>query len=374
MDEQEVWDLLEAFYSKDWHFRDGRTVGSMCTAPHPLAIRAHMRFIESNLGNAGLYPGTQEMEEHIFHMLGEMLSNPSVTGHIVGGGTEANITALWIARNLTGKREVIFGETAHFSFGKAVDLLNLEPVLVGLDDEFKVDIAEVEDRLSEDTLAIVGVAGTTELGVVDPMEELARIAADNCYLHVDAAFGGFVLPFLERLGRPAPPFDFSIEGVSSVAVDPHKMGLSTIPSGAILFRHREGVDRISVEAPYLTVKDQSSLSGTRCSAAVASTYAVMMHLGMEGYSKVVDECMKNTEYLAEGIAKAGGELVIDPPMNIVAFRTSDNKNVISEMSERGWCLSRTKHPEAVRMVIMPHIKREHAEALMADLEEVMAGL
>jgi len=122
------------------------------------------------------------------------------------------------------------------------------------------------------------------------------------------------------------------------------------------------------------VKDQSSLSGTRCSAAVASTYAVMTHLGMEGYTRVVDECMANTEYLAKGIEKAGGELVIDPPMNIVAFRTADNKRVISEMSERGWCLSRTRHPDAVRMVIMPHIRREHAEALMADLEEVLAGL
>jgi len=374
MDEEEVWDLLEEFYSKDRHFTDGMTVGSMCTAPHPLAIRAHMRFIESNLGNAGLYPGTREMEEHVLTMLGEMLSGPSATGHIVGGGTEANITALWIARNLTGKREVIFGETAHFSFGKAVDLLNLDPVLVGLDDDFKIDIAEVENRISDDTLAVVGVAGTTELGVVDPIEELASIAGEHCYLHVDAAFGGFVLPFLERLGRPAPRFDFSLDGVTSMAIDPHKMGLSTIPAGAILFRHREGVDKISVEAPYLTVKDQSSLSGTRCSAAVASTYAVMMHLGMEGYTRVVDECMKNTEYLAEGIVKAGGELVIDPLMNIVAFRTADNKRVISEMSKRGWCLSRTRHPDAVRMVIMPHIQKEHAEALMADLEKVLAGL
>ncbi len=374
MDEEEVWDLLEEFYRKDRHFTDGRTVGSMCTAPHPLAIRAHMKFIESNLGNAGLYPGTQEMEERIFSMLGEMLSYPTATGHIVGGGTEANITALWIARNLTGKREVIFGETAHFSFSKAVDLLNLEPVLVGLDDDFKVDVSEVEDRISDDTLAVVGVAGTTELGVVDPIGTLAGIASEHCYLHVDAAFGGFVLPFLRRLGRPAPDFDFSIDGVTSVAVDPHKMGLSTIPSGAVLFRHREGVDKISVEAPYLTVKDQRSLSGTRCSAAVASTYAVMMHLGMDGYTQVVDECMQNTELLARGIEKAGGELVVEPPMNIVAFRTTDNKKLISDMSERGWCLSRTRHPEAVRMVIMPHIKRHHAEELMADLEAVLAGL
>jgi tyrosine decarboxylase/aspartate 1-decarboxylase len=134
------------------------------------------------------------------------------------------------------------------------------------------------------------------------------------------------------------------------------------------------VDKISVEAPYLTVKDQRSLSGTRCSAAVASTYAVMMHLGMKGYANVVQDCMENTEYLAEGIRKAGGELVIEPPMNIIAFRTGDNKRTVSDMSERGWCLSRTKHPDAVRMVIMPHIRREHAETLLSDLEEVLQDL
>ncbi|HID73633.1 MAG TPA: tyrosine decarboxylase MfnA, partial [Thermoplasmata archaeon] len=118
--EVEVRALLADFHRMDSHFSDGRVFGSMCTEPHPLAIEAHMRFIEANLGNAGLYPGTAEMERQVIHMIGSLLHHPSASGQVVSGGTEANITALWIARNLSRRREVIFPASAHFSFEKAV--------------------------------------------------------------------------------------------------------------------------------------------------------------------------------------------------------------------------------------------------------------
>ena len=320
----------------------------MCTAPHPVALEAHSRFIEANLGNPGLYPGTADMEREVISWLGELMSRPEASGQIVSGGTEANITALWIARNLWRKRRVVYGQTAHFSFGKAVNLLGLEPV-------------------------VVGVAGTTELGVVDPIVGLAEAVDGRAPLHVDAAFGGMVLPFLRRLGRGVPPFDFSVEGVFSLSTDPHKMGLSTIPSGAVLFREEQGVELITVEAPYLTVKDQRSLSGTRCSAAVAATWAVMAHLGREGYTAVVQRCMAMTERTAAGVRKAGAELVIDPPpMNIVAFHHDDPSGVLDAMRGRGWCLSRATHPRAVRIVVMPHANERTVDAMVADLADVLA--
>ena len=81
------------------------------------------------------------------------------------------------------------------------------------------------------------MAGTTEFGQVDPVEEIGRIAEEkDVFFHVDAAFGGFVIPFLE--GCPLK-FDFAVPGVSSIAIDPHKMGMSTIPSGGLLYRNEE---------------------------------------------------------------------------------------------------------------------------------------
>ena len=89
-------------------------------------------------------------------------------------------------------------ESAHFSFTKICNLLNLKPIYAGLDGSFRVDFSSVEKCVSKNTVAIVGTAGTAELGAVDPIEELSRIALEhNVWLHVDAAFGGLVIPFLK---------------------------------------------------------------------------------------------------------------------------------------------------------------------------------
>jgi tyrosine decarboxylase/aspartate 1-decarboxylase len=370
--EDEVWKEVLRFHKLDCHFSDGRVLGSMYTTPHPLAVKAHMMFIEANLGNAGLYPGTASMEREVIGMLASLLNGPTADGCILSGGTEANITALWIARKLLGKREVIISKSAHFSFWKAMDLLGLRAVEVGLDEQYRTDVDQVEEMISDSTLAIVGVAGSTELGVIDPIDRMSDIAGGNIFLHVDAAFGGLIIPFLRRLGRPVGEFDFSLPGVSSITVDPHKMGMSTIPSGALLLRDGGHMESISVESPYLTVERQTTLLGTRCSAAVAAAYAVMKHLGRRGYTEIVRKCMEVTESLARGAAEIGAEPVIRPVMNIVALRVDDPHAVRRSLEERGWRISLSRHPPALRIVVMPHVTQGIVDRFLSDLEEVLS--
>ena len=201
---REVMKELTRFYEEDIHFDQGRILGSMCTSPDAIAREAYMLFIESNLGNPGLCQGTAIMEKRVIEMLLDLLGldpnapeNLHAGGQMVSGGTEANITALWLSRNRTEKRELIIPESGHFSLFKAADLLGLKPVLIPLDDTFRMDIELMKERISGDTAVIVGVAGTTELGQVDPIWEIGEIAKDQKIpFHVDAAFGGFVLPFL----------------------------------------------------------------------------------------------------------------------------------------------------------------------------------
>lgn len=370
--EEEVWREILRFYEMDSHFSDGRILGSMCTSPHPLALRAHMKFIEANLGNPGLYPGTVRMEREVVKMLVSLLNGPTADGCILSGGSEANITALWIAKKLLGKKEVIISESAHFSFWKALDLLGLDAVAVGLDDHYRTDADEVEDSVSDRTLAIVGVAGSTELGVVDPIDRLSDIAGEEIFLHVDAAFGGLIIPFLRRLGRPAENFDFSLTHVDSITVDPHKMGMSTIPSGTLLLRDRKHLESISVESPYLSVRHHTTLLGTRCSAAVAASYAVMRLLGRKGYTEVVQRCMEMTDSLARMAAEIGAEPVIKPVMNVLALRVDDPVSTRRSLEERGWHLSLSTHPLALRIVVMPHVTQEIVDLFIADLEEILS--
>lgn len=367
---------LESARSKDHHFCDGHVISSMCTQPLDIAADAHAMFLESNLGNAGLYPGTLGLEKQVVGAISQLLNGPSgIAGGVVSGGTEANITALWIARNITKKKKVIFPASAHFSFHKACDILAMEPVMIPLNDEFTMDLDKLESALAADIAAVVGIAGTTELGAVDDIRGMVRILPDGTFLHVDAAFGGFVLPFLRELGHKVPDFDFSVPGVSSIAIDPHKMGMATVPSGALLVRDREWFRTIHKDAPYLDMLGQlSALSGTRCSAAVAASYAAMRSLGREGYLKIIGDCMGVTSHALGKARKLGLEPVMEPVMNILCLYVPDPKKVQKMLDERGWKVSISRNPSSLRLVMMPHVTKASIDGLFVELESVLGEL
>jgi tyrosine decarboxylase/aspartate 1-decarboxylase len=365
---EKILELLKKASDKDHHFKDGKVLGPMYTEPVKIAQEAHSMFIEANLGNPGLYPGSLELEKELIDMLAILLHGEGLSGLAVSGGTEANITALWIAKKITSKTEVIFPRSAHFSFHKAVDILNLEAREVGLNEKLQIDISEVEKNLSKNTAAVVGIAGTTEFGVIDPIEELGELCSDT-FLHVDAAFGGFVIPFLKDLGYEMSPFDFEVENIDTLSVDPHKMGLSTIPSGVLLMREIEKLQKIAVSSPYLTSPRHASLSGTRCSAGSVSAWAVMKHMGREGYRSIVSECMQTTGYLVKRVKEIGLEVAMEPIMNIVCTKMKSPEKVQAELDNMGWKASVTREPRCLRIVVMPHVTNKVVDEFMPHLEQ-----
>lgn len=357
---------------RDFHFNTGRILGSMYTEPHELAKQAHMMFLEANLGNPDLYPGTQNLEAEVIKMLGELLHNPNAHGQVLGGGTESNITALWIAQKITGKKEVVFPKSTHFSIMKAVDLLKLKPIEVGLDENYMMDIDEAESKITDDTAAVFANAGTTELGVIDPIEKLAELCNEKTFLHVDAVFGGFIIPFLGDLGYDMPKYDFELPGVSTISIDPHKMGFSTIPAGALLYPEKEFIKTIEIEASYLISIHHAALSGTRASASVAAAYAVMKHLGREGYREIVRKCMDATFYLKERVEELGLKLVREPVMNIIGIEMTNPEKVQRELFKLNWHTSKGKFPCCLRLVMMPHVAREVIDEFIPDFKAVCA--
>ena len=211
------------------------------------------------------------------------------------------------------------------------------------------------------------------MGLIDPIEEISYIAHENnIYFHVDAAFGGFSIPFLKSAGYDLPNFDFSLPGVCSITVDPHKMGLAPIPAGGIIFRCEEYLEVMAVDSPYLTVKTQSTIVGTRLGASSAATYAIMKYFGKEGYSKLADNLMKNTKFFAENLKELGYEIICEPELNIVAFNHPDmpTNDLANKLEDLGWKVSVAKCPVAIRVVLMNHIKRNHLEELLKDLKDI----
>jgi len=371
----EVFETLRNFKEQDMTHRSGKILGSMCTCPHEVGVKAYCMFLESNLGDPGLFQGTKTMEDEVIAMLGNLLGKNNVYGHIITGGTEANIMAMRAARNSSGIKnpEIIVPKSAHFSFKKAADMLCLKIKEAKLDDNYCVDVESVNDLLSNHTIAVVGIAGTTELGKVDPIEELSNICFENeIFLHVDAAFGGFSIPFLNEMGYNIPKFDFTLPGVCSITIDPHKMGLTPIPTGGILFRDKSYLDVMSIETPYLTEDRQSTIVGTRTGASTAATWALMKYLGRNGYRKVAERCMEHTRLLAQGVKDSGFILVTEPQLNIVAFNSREMTvwEIADRLKERGWAVSISSYPQAIRIIVMPHLNKEHIESFLTDLREI----
>lgn len=362
-----VLDALKRALKEDQRYEDGKILGSMCTKPPALAKKAYEMFLNSNLGDSGLFPGTAKLEKEAVNMLSELLNGVNAAGFLVSGGTEGNLLALLAARNTARVEapEVVLPESAHFSFEKICRMLKVKPVYAGLDDKFRVDCQAVERLVNKNTIAVVGSAGSSELGVVDPLRRLSEIAcSQKVWLHVDAAFGGLVIPFLNNSDLE---FDFQLNAVQSITVDPHKMGLAPIPAGGILFRNSRTLNSIKTETPYLTNGAQYTFVGTRTGASAAATWAIFKSLGREGFQKNVDACMQNTRRLRRGVEALGFKLVVKPTLNILAFRSGTTKALAEKLRGCGWFVSYVPRLDCIRIVVMPHLKRRHVDAFLDDL-------
>jgi tyrosine decarboxylase/aspartate 1-decarboxylase len=358
--EEELLSFFSQCKARDTSYN--RILSSMCTRPHPIAARVHALFMETNLGDPGLFAGTATLEQILVKTLGKLLHLSEAGGYATSGGTESNIQALRIAKKLkpVGNPNVIIPESAHFSFDKACDILSIEMRTVPSDEHYRMDVSQIESRIDQNSIAVIAVAGTTEYGMVDPVKEIAAVAKDqDLYCHVDAAFGGLVLPFMDT----SIPFDFSIEGVDSISVDPHKMGMSTIPTGCLLMRDPSHLSCLNISTPYLTVKQESTLMGTRSGGAVAAALAVLEYLGQAGMRAVVSGCMKNTQRLMDGMETYGYPPVVQPDVNVATFAYP--------RTPVGWNVSWTRKGH-LRIVCMPHVHRSMIEAFLQDIGDSCA--
>jgi len=368
---QDVLRELDDFQRRDFSFASGRILGSMCALPHPIAREAYIRFLETNLGDPELCPGTKAIEERFVAFLAELLHAPrTATGQIVSGGTEGNITAMWLAKQLTGKKEIVLPKSAHFSFAKIASLMSLKLVEVPLTKEFAMDVSALKKRIQSTTAGVVGVAGSTELGAVDPIPEIGEMCAEeHLFFHVDAAFGGFVIPFLRELGYDVPAFDFQCRGVSTISLDSHKMGYSAIPLGTLMIRESSWLREITVESPYISSERQTGILGTRSGAPVAAAYAVSRYLGHEGYIEVVRSCMDVTRYAQRRITGLGLSLVMEPTMNVLGVRLKRPATVVKRLSEQGWRVNKVERLSCIRIVCMPHITKQIIDEFIPVLKK-----
>jgi tyrosine decarboxylase/aspartate 1-decarboxylase len=383
--QDESWSLrqvrkaLAEARARDFSFADpaakqGAILGSMCTAPHEVAAEASALFLETNLGDPAHFPGTAQLEKEVLADLCSLLNAPrGAAGRYLTGGTEANLLACWLAREKTGKRTIVLPESGHFSFEKAARILGMKLVYVPTLPSGHADPMAMARAITKDTALMVGIAGTTELGLVDPIEELGAVAtAKKVLLHVDAAYGGYILPFLADATRTPKPFDFRVVGVWSIAMDPHKMGMATIPGGALMLRDGRDWALTAVESPYVSTETQSTLMGTRPGAAVAAAWAVHRHLGRDGFASIVETCLDNAAYLAANLQEMGIELAASPETTVVTFKADDPQELALALAGKGFRVNVVPRLQAIRIVVNPHVTRDMLRDFLKALKETGA--
>jgi tyrosine decarboxylase/aspartate 1-decarboxylase len=337
-----------------------RVLSSMCTEPHPAAREAAERFLATNPGDPGTYESVAALEDRAVESLGAVAGHPDPEGYVTSGGTEANVQAVRIARNRadTDDPNVVAPTSLHFSFRKAAELLEVELRTAPTTDH-RADPDAMAELVDEDTVCVVAVAGSTEYGSVDPVPAIADLAGDaDALCHVDAAWGGFALPFTDHR------WNFDHAAVDTLTIDPHKLGQAAIPAGGLLVRSRELLDELAVETPYLSSRSQVSLTGTRSGAGVASAVAAMDALWPGGYREQFRTSMDDAAWLADRLAARGHD-VVEPELPLVAVDLSTP--LTERLRERGWRVATTGSGE-VRVVCMPHVTRSVLRSFVADLD------
>lgn len=347
----------------DLPVRGGRTTAYVYDAGRPdvqeVAHAAYAQLLEVNGLDPTAFPSVVELEKEVVAAVAGRLGGGH--GIFTNGGTESILLAVKAARDAKavrdeqaahdvapagagrGRANLVVPNTAHAAFHKAAHYLGMEIVAVPVDPvTFRADPAAMAAAVTEDTALIVASAPSYAHGVLDPVREIAALAAERGVpCHVDACIGGWLLPWL-----PEPPdFDLSVPGVTSLSVDLHKYGYAPKGASVLLFRDqalRRSAYYACATWPGYTVIN-STIQSTKGAGPLAGAWATLNALGAQGYRDLAEQTWQATRRLIDGIADIPGLRVLgEPDASLVAVASTDPDLDVFALSdearERGWFL------------------------------------
>ena len=378
---------------EDARWKSGRISGSFYHAgdEHRAFLnKVFSLFSHVNVLQIDLCPSMSKLESEIIAMTAGMLHadavrthNPDdeVCGSVTSGGSESIMMAMKTYRDRgraekgISAPEIVLPKTAHPAFHKAGEYFGIKMVVVPVvAPDYRVDPRAVETMINENTVAIVGSAGNYPYGLIDPLEELSQIAVRHGLgFHVDGCLGGFILPWVEKLGYKIPVFDFRLPGLTSMSADTHKYGFGLKGTSVVLYRNKR-LRRYQ----YFNVPDwpggvyaSPSMSGSRSGGLLASTWAAMVYLGEEGYLKAAESLMRTADRIKESVASIPELILIGEPTFVISFRSEelDVFHINDSMRSKGWRFNGLQLPPALHFcVTMPQtLVEDVADRFAQDL-------
>jgi sphinganine-1-phosphate aldolase len=366
----EIVSALAAKRANDARWQEGRTFGMVYDggpSVHAVAEAAALMFLHDNALNTMAFPSLGEIQSEVVGAVRELLHGPdTAAGFMTSGGTESILMAVKAARERAraergiSEPEMVIPESAHAAFHKAGHYFGVKVRKVPVRPDFRADVDAMAAAVTASTILVVGSAPQYPQGVVDPIPELAALAADaGASFHTDACMGGFVLPFMEMLGYEVPPWDFRVEGVTTISADIHKLGYA--PKGASVVIHRTKELRryqTFVFDDWLGGFYASpNMQGTRPALPMATAWAVMNHLGIDGYKRLTKTTVETARRMIEGVRAIDGLTVLgEPEAHLVAIAAAPGADVDvfavgDALQARGWFHDRQKPPDTLHSTV-----------------------
>jgi sphinganine-1-phosphate aldolase len=343
----------------------GRVSGSLYAGDH-----AHYHFLgevfdlfsHANVLQRDMYPSATKFEGEIIAMTSDLLHGTGV-GVVTSGGSESLITALYSyreqarARRKVTRPNVVMPVTAHCSLDKGAHWMDVEMRHAPLTDDYVADVKAMADMVDDQTVCLVGSAGNYAHGLIDPIEELAELAQSRGIgLHVDGCLGGWLLPWVERLGYDVPPWDFRVPGVTSISADTHKYGYALKGSSVLLYR-----DKDLRKYQYFTFPTwpgglyvSPGFAGSRSGGILASTWAALVATGTTGYLEAARAIMETATAIKEGVRAIPELEVIGDPLFLIAFKSAGDLDIYlvnDALIAQGWRMIALQYPAALHFCV-----------------------
>lgn len=395
VDKDELLEMMQSFRSDDADWKGGRTFSMVYyagDAHHDFLKKAHNLYFAENGLNPIAFKSLKRFEAEVVRMAASMLHGDGETvGTMTSGGTESLLLAVKSYRDRAKRTkpwiispEIVAPKSIHVAFDKAAHYFGVKMRYVELGDDFRSDLKAIKKAVGRNTIAIAVSAAQYPQGVVDRVEEVAEFALSRKLpLHVDACIGGFMLPWVEKLGYEVPLWDFRVPGVTSISADVHKYGYASKGASVIVYRDMSYLKHqffVSTNWPG-GIYASPSMPGTRPGGPIAAAWAAMMAMGEEGYMALADSAMKASRKLIEGI-EAIPELTVngEPHMTIVTYSSVepavDIYAVADQLEERGWSVDRQQFPASIHCTLNANhleIIEDYLEDLKASVEHIKAN-
>ncbi len=360
---------LEDLRSADVAWRDGRAFSLAYFAGDEVLDvqqRAYAMFMGDNALNTDAFPSLRAIQADVVDVARRWLGGDDrASGFMTSGGTESILLAVLAARQ-RGRAErdidapeMVLPTSAHAAFEKAAHYFGVRSVRVPVGADWRADVAAMAEAVNHNTVLIVGSAPQYPQGVIDPIVDIAALAADRqIACHVDACMGGVTLAYLPRLGYDIAPWNFAVDGVTSMSVDLHKFGYTAKGASVVMYRDK----RLRSYQTFVTdnwlggMYGSSGMAGTKSGGSMAAAWAVFHHLGDAGYLRLTAAARRATEALARAVDEIDGlSLRAEPDTTLVAFGadgdTVDVNAVADELWRRRWYLDRQGPPPSLHCTV-----------------------